>query len=52
MVKSRPFMGFEILGGVGPSEFVRGGFGATVGRASLPLALLLVPLPSGGHMEV
>ena len=49
MAKSLPFMGFETLDGVGPSEFVRGNFGATVGRASSPLALLLAPFSSEGH---
>ena len=49
VAKSLPFMGLEVVGGVGPSELARGDFGATVGRASSLFALSLAPLPSEGH---
>ena len=52
MAKSLPFMGIEVVGGVGPSEFARGHFGATVGRASLLFELSLAPLPSEGNRGV
>ena len=52
VAKSLPFMGIEVLGGVGPSEFARGNFDATIGRALSPFALLLDPLPSEGYRGV
>ena len=52
VAKSLPFMGIEVVGGVGPSEFTRGDFGRTVGRASSFFALLLAPLPLEGYRGV
>ena len=52
MAKSLPFMGLEVVGGVGPREFARGDFGATVGHAASLLALLFAPLPSEGNRGV
>ena len=52
MAKSLPFMGREVVSGVGPREFARGDFGATVGRAASLLALSFAPLPKEGNREV
>ena len=52
VAKSLPFMGFEVVGGVGPSDLARGDFGATVGHAASLLALLFAPLPSERDMKV
>ena len=52
VAKSLPFMGIEVVGGVGPSDLTRGDFGATVGRALSLRALSLAPLPSEGNRGV
>ena len=52
VAKSLPFMGFEVVGGVGPSDLARGDFGATVGHAASLLALSFAPLPSEGDRRV